>query len=646
MRQEAGSVHDGTFWGDLANSVRCVMQFGDFSPRSPFPPFVRPPQGGRTARWPSVVLAVLAAASGLERALRADEPEFVESRILAPTLGRPVFVVPGGSFELAVALEAPVGASQAWLSGKQSAGRRHRLELEADSAAANQPGRPIRVAVPADVPAGTYDLIVAAGGQELLARHCVAIGQFEGRLRFVHISDMHVGDPLAPEPDARLIDEINLWGPDVIVATGDYVDATHANPSAGWKAIEEFLASFDAPVVMACGDHDDLTWYSRHAAPSPVGEVRIGKWRGLVLCDHALARALDDEAQMRWIEQALSQPAESRHTFVVAHEHAPELLRSWQERGLVAQMIESGRIAAWFCGGPLDDAGEYADVLKAARPMLWVRTHQASPVARDGATGLSHYRVLDASGDTIVPVGEPTAEGALPASLEVGRLGVHIEGRNDGSRERLRATVVNALPMRAERLVLRLRLRKRDGVQPWCQGGTLRAAVDRGEFWECCVSVDVPERGAVTLLAGIDNAPTVPSLNVRFDAPDAIEFAPRAGPDGRPYLWADGAFIDVEIENAGRDAAAVFPMLRIDGQPLAYMLPDENPVYAAGYRTTLLAGQRLRLRVDVSAIRVRAGPRELQLYLRAGQADAPICHVLNVVVSGSRPAGELAATAP
>ena len=48
----------------------------------------------------------------------------------------------------------------------------------------------------------------------------------------------------------------------------------------------------DAPALLACGDHDDMTLYSKYVAPSPIGVVDLGRFRGVVLLDHLPPRHL------------------------------------------------------------------------------------------------------------------------------------------------------------------------------------------------------------------------------------------------------------------------------------------------------------------------------------------------------------------
>lgn len=203
--------------------------------------------------------------------------------LLAPTQGRPVFVEPGGTFRVAMHLSQPPESIRFELTAWQFPAQRHELASQASDAEALQ--GTYELTVPADTPELTYDLEIHTGSTLLSGRHAVAVTRVGRRVRLVQLSDMHIGELGAPDFDARLIAEVNLLAPTLIVATGDFLDATHADPEAGWQRLSEFLACFDAPTLVACGDYDDVALYSRFMAPSPMGAIEVGAYRGIVLYD-------------------------------------------------------------------------------------------------------------------------------------------------------------------------------------------------------------------------------------------------------------------------------------------------------------------------------------------------------------------------
>ncbi len=555
-------------------------------------------------------------------------------RLFAPTLGRPVFVEPGGTFQLLAHVPWTVAAVTFDLtsSGQQ---QRHELEAEPEAVGRLLAGQPVQLTVPPTVPPRTYDLEVNCNGSRLLGRHCVAVGPIGRSLRLVHLSNMNIGDAGAPEFDWRLIDEVNLVGPTLIVATGDFLDVTHRNPSAGWRMLVEYLTHFEAPILIACGDHDDMELYSRYVAPSPVGLVHVGRHRGLVLADQPRAPIDRDAEQIRWVERALGDPGFDGLTFVVTHDDSPNLLRYWQQQGTLTRMIRAGRVGLWFAAGHCDwDGRAYRDLIDAAAPMAYLRTHQSSSAPRGGASGISHYRIVDVLDDRVFLPGEAPQSSDHPLSTPVGYLSANLDGPNDGSRSQLSLSAVNNLPYRLNRLALTLRLRKLAEHKPWCHGARLELAVDHGQLWECRVRFDLPDKGSLRALVGSGWEPPASNLRVEFEIGPTLRFHRSATPDGLTFLSLTTPPPVVHVRNDGGQPVELSPLVRLDGDPVAYQPRGGEARFATAYSFRLEPGQTISLQLDLSAVRVARGRRELQVYLEGGDVVAPFCRTVDVILDG------------
>ena len=595
------------------------------------------------ARTGAIAALAACAAIGCSLAARADDdeaasPNVADSetdhpRLLSPTLGRPLFVEPGGTFLVVARVPRASGTISFDLVHPGPPSQRHRLACELGEIRKVAAGEAVRVRVPPTVPQRTYDIEIRCDGTQLVGRHCVAVAQVDHAIRLVHLANMNIGDIGAHRFDTRLIDEINLIAPTLIVATGDYLDATHPNPPAGWLQLANYLARFEAPVLLACGDHDVMELYSQYAAPSPIGLIDVGRHRGVVLLDHPGAPISADPEQLRWVEHTLAQPGFDGLTFVVTHDDSPNLLRYWQQRGTLTRMIRAGRVGLWFAGGHRDwDGRTLADLLNAARPMVYLRTHQSSTATRDGAAGTSHYRIVDVVDDTVI-FPQPTVEPpATPPSTPVGHLQATFDGPNDGSRSRLAFSAVSNLPYRLNRLALWLRLQKQAGQVPWCQGARLEQVIDLDTQWECRVRLDLPDKGALWAVAGSGPKPEPPAVSVRFDTEEAIRFRQCVTPEGLTFLRLTSAPPVVYVNNDGDVATEVSPLARLDGDPVAYRPLTGDARFATAYRLRLQPGERLALQLDLSAARVAPGRRELQVYVRGAGGGAPFCRAVDVVV--------------
>ncbi|HDZ71585.1 MAG TPA: hypothetical protein ENH55_02060, partial [Aurantimonas coralicida] len=495
--------------------------------------------------------------------------EFLEdlprAMLLSPTQGRPAFVEAGGRLRVSARIAEPDAAVVFSLVRTRFPVRRYSLVNDPGVRESVTSGQPLLLRVPDDVPDGTYDLEVRSGDTRLVGRHAVAVRRVGRRIRIAHLSNMNIGDVGAPEFDFRLIDEINLFAPTLIVATGDYLDITHEDPEAGWQRLSDFLAQFNAPTLMACGDHDDLERYSRFAAPSPIGTVELGWFRGVVLFDHPARPVNVDAAQLDWLEQMLTKPGWDGLTFVLTHDDYPNLLGYWRQHGRLERMVRAGRIGVWFVGGHTDwDGREYRALIDAAAPMLFIRTHQSSTAAREGADGVSRYRIVDLIGGRAVLPHDTSRNGA-PPSMAVGRLKAVLRGKNDGSQTRVRLTVASGLSYRIDALEMRVRLKKVAGTKPWCHGARLVAADDLGKLWECRISFDLPDKGTLRAVVGSDAEPPKPAVSVRFDLGDELRLRSQSTQAGMSYLSASDQAAVVQIENRGARPVEVKPLVRLDG---------------------------------------------------------------------------------
>jgi len=553
--------------------------------------------------------------------------------LLAPTLGRPAFVEPGGTFQIVAHIPDATGEVAIDLMRQGQFEQRYALQCEPGAAEMLAAGRPLRLGVPGAAPRQTYDLEIRCNDTQVVGRHCVAVAHLGRLLRLVHLSNMNVGAIGVPHFDQRLIDEINLVAPTLIVATGDFLDATHADPPTGWRQLLDYLTRFDAPIVMACGDHDNIELYSRHVAPSPIGLLDVGPHRCLVLYDHPLAPVHNNPEQLHWVERALARPGFDGLTFVVTHDDSPNLLRYWQQQGTLAQMVRAGRIGLWFAGGHRDwDGQAFSELADAAAPMVYLRTHQSSAAAREGATGLSHYHIVDIADDRVIsPQATPPSSAMLP-STPVGRLGAEFDGPNDGSQTRLSFSAVNNLPYRLNGLALRLRLRKLDGHPPWCRGARLEQVIDLGTAWECHVRFDLPDKGALCGSAGSGPQPPSCLVDVGFEVPRALRLSQHLTPDGLTYLSLPDHSPLVHIRNNDNDAVSVSPLVQLDGDPVAYRPLEAGTRFATAYRLQLQPGETVTLQLDMTAIRVAPGRRELQVYLKGAAVMVPFCQAVDVVV--------------
>jgi hypothetical protein len=591
----------------------------------------------RNAFVTATLLAGLLAAtawSAEPAASPASSPAVPAAVLLAPTLGRPVFTEPGASFEaLAQAPDATEPVEIKLVSSTPPAVSCSLAE-PADALSCISAGRPLLLHVPPDVPERTYDLQITTGGTRLVGRHCVAVKRLGPRIRLVHLSNMNIGDVAAPDFDSRLITEVNLAAPDLIIASGDFVDRTAENPDAIWQRLPEFFSRFDAPAFIACGDHDDLERYSRYVAVNPIGTVELGFLRGFAIYDRPSRPISDDPGQQQWLEHVLAAPGDERLKFVLTHDDRPNLLLDWQKRGVLADMISSTRLGLWVCGSHRDwDGVEYADIAREAAPLLYVRTHQSSTATLDGASGISHFRVLDVTEERVAAPGWDSPASTPPPSLATGLLTCSTDCPNDGSENRVGVTVVNNHPFRMNGLEARVLVAGRPQEQPWCLGAELVSSQFVGGVWVCRLRFDLPDKGVARALVGCGATPVLPRLTVRFELPTVLKLVRQQTPEGLSYATAGDVNALIYVTNTGATAADITPLLRLDGDALSYKVVEEPGPPAAAYHLHLAPERSVTLQPDLSALRAATGRRELQVYMTGLPAWTPACQPLTIVES-------------
>ena len=559
-----------------------------------------------------------------------SDEALADALLVAPTQGRPVFVEPGGVFRTVAQFSLAPTHVRFELVSLHAPFHRHELISQSPDNGAPDAGV-YDLHVPPETPEETYDLEISTPQGMLLGRHAVAVRRLSNQVRLVHLSDMNIGAMGAEGFDDRLSTEVNLLAPTLIVTTGDYLDATHPDPLAGWQALADFLARFDAPVLAACGDHDDVTLFSQTLAPSPVGAIDVGPYRGVVLYDLPRRPISLNDNQCRWIEQELGGSGPSLR-FILSHDPRPNLLHVWQEQGTLVKMIRGGRVGLWFTSGHLDwDGDSHRAIVDAAAPMRYLQTHEASSATGGGAEGVSHFRVIDLDRTRAYCYPPPGADGLVP-SIPVGRLHLTFDGPNDGSARQVTMTASSGLPFRLDALGARVLLARKDSTPPWCRGARLERLVELPGMWECWLSFDLPDKGSVRAVVGTGQPPPPLTVEANFVMPDKVVLQRVADPDGSVYLTAGRWLGAIQVQNVGSAPIVVTPLVRLDGSLIPYGVVEEHGPVATAYRLRLAPDQVLTLQLDLTGATVAEGRRELQVYLDGGVARVPVCTPLDVTV--------------
>jgi len=512
-----------------------------------------------------------------------------------------------------------------------------RINLRADFGLApvhgQQHGQTI-LKIPEKIPPGLYDLEVEGKDGSHFSRHSVrVIDQWRSQFRFVHLSNMNIDDPAAPEFDELLIDEINLLAPEFVVCTGDFTEwgRVLGNPD-DWQRTLKFLGQIHAPTYIVCGDHDDEASFRRHVADNEIGTLDYGEYHGILMLDHA-AHPIDN-AQLKWLKADLAAHRDVEgFNFVVMHNddlHVLDMLR--RDVGDLPKFVREHKLRMIITAGHSDwDLREFASKLKgldSKKDLTYIRTHQSSTCMHDRATGISHYRVIEVNGNQIRYRYRDDTAPVAHDSIPVGRLRVFYDGKNDGTEDVIVATVMNALNREFDSCGVWVAVAKASGERPDVRGGKLARVLDGGRYWMCEVRVDLPDKGGRKVMVANSAALLPKPLPIEAklavgggDVPGtatgpsvpALLFKKEHGELGVIYYRCEQK-VALVLTNTSDAAEEVWPVVRLNGQTI---LLDWSAAFGDRKPLVIQPGRSARLPLKLVLGRVSPGEHQLQVFFRS-----------------------------
>lgn len=535
--------------------------------------------------------------------------------IREPSQGRPIFVTRGETFyfvmDLPPSFKGDVGFA---LQHALEPGIQFPLKPKTPPTYVEQYFHLILEVGP-DVEPGLYDMKVRTNTMTYFSRHSVkVVDSFKDKFRFVHLSNMNVGDLTAPEFDEMLPEEINLLAPEFIVATGDYTEwARVLDDASSWQKVLSYFRKFDAPVFMLCGSHDHEASFTRYVASKPMGLIEYGNYHGLLLLDHPGNPIDQDYAQIQWVERELKQNRMKRMNFIVANSDELGLLDVWRQRGNLSNFVREHKVRMYIAGGSTDwDYKEFAGKLDGLDDLHFIRTHQSSTCLRDRATGFSHYRVIEIDGDRVAyAYPNDTASEMLQYSIPSGRLRAYFDAPNDGTAGRIGVTLQNALNQKFDEARLWLRVAKNgSGAKPEIAPGKPVRILDAGDYWACEVAYDLPDKGAVRVVASTnpEDVPPPMPISVKLEGASQWSFSSKVTDFGLAYFEC-GVSPRLRLTNQSRASVTCWPVIRVNG---AQLHADRSSI--SRMPLTLMGGESVSVPLVLNLRRVSPGNHKLQVH--------------------------------
>ena len=237
--------------------------------------------------------------------------------------------------------------------------------------------------------------------------------------RLLHISDLHVGTPEAPDVERSLAALIERVSPELVVASGDL---THRGRPEQHTAAAAFLRALGPPVLAVPGNHDiplgfparftrtfvefERNWETTepvHASPTlhVVGLNSVRPWR------HQSGGIREE--QLRWASKHFAEAPPGALRVVVLHHHL--IGAPWRSRKkpvsrrshVLASLVDSGAeliLAGHIHQGAVSERHEFEVIrgdVRGATVSIAPGLGQPRPQRRGEARGLHVYQCTEDS---------------------------------------------------------------------------------------------------------------------------------------------------------------------------------------------------------------------------------------------------------
>lgn len=447
------------------------------------------------------------------------------THVLRPILSVPTILMPGD--DLTIEAAAPQSTT-GWAAALRLGASETPLAVGGATFDASLERWIITAAVPDDLPAEVYDLVVtASGGIHDEVAHCVAVeDEMDDEFYFVHITDTHMpthsyhyysgADTDSSEMDdmRAVIDDINLINPAFVLLTGDVVNEGELEDYLEWRSFtkaKRIMRELDVPIYVVGGNHDLGGWDS---TPPPAGVSRRNWWKFFGwrhLYDPPPGEPVYtqnytfDYGGVHFIGLESYLNYDGWRPLYYGRQSFTSLQLEWLRADLASLDPSTPTVAFYHYdfGWLLYYNPEDIDC------MLWGHIHnnygQTEAPPFDIATesvcdGNRTMRLVRVRGGSIQPA-EPFAAGATGQNLRV-----VYDGPNDGTATRLAAQVVNAHPQTFEDGLVRFCVAA-DSIPYAAVGGELLQTVVDGTAATCYVSVEMAQGITEVSVAPTDPPP-------------------------------------------------------------------------------------------------------------------------------------------
>ena len=364
-----------------------------------------------------------------------------QTSIETPRIGQPAIVTPGESLSIKLKTNIPYWRPDMEIT-LVSTQTQQVLNISKQSYSTNKVF--LNAVIPQSLAPGSYNLKIKFGTEDLIRAKAVhVLEQYPQELSIVQLADLPTlgGDGAGDKLLAKLIAEINLINPSVVLFTGDL-----AYGGGNWYQYErllEAMSTIDAPVIAAPGNHEYEGWSGfLTLLGNPDHSVSFGDYHFISL-NSGHGRDQLTLSQFKWLTAKLQQNKDKTQIVQLHHpvKHRKELrgylhhhvdqFSTLLERFTVP-IVLSGH---WHGDAVYDKNGkEYSETWEFPGTPYVVTTAAGADLREKYSSSPLHhgYRLIRLKGSVLESYTydyDEDGQRDASSSIPVGRLNIHYESR-------------------------------------------------------------------------------------------------------------------------------------------------------------------------------------------------------------------------
>jgi len=236
--------------------------------------------------------------------------------IRSPRIGAPAILKPGAQLAITVKHSFPYAKGGWRFALRPKFGGDIELKSTRDYTGLSE--SQFMLSLPESLASGAYSLLVRYGDSLNIASHAVHVmNDFTRDLKLVQLADLPtLGNEKGDNQLIKIIDEINIINPDLVLFTGDVAYG------ASWQQYQrlyQILQGVEAPLILAPGNHEYYGWAGYLTTfGRPYHAVQYGDYR-IISLNSGHGRDQFTYSQLKWLKRQLEGSEQSQRIVQLHH---------------------------------------------------------------------------------------------------------------------------------------------------------------------------------------------------------------------------------------------------------------------------------------------------------------------------------------